>query len=166
MSASVIWLLLGAAFMLTELVSPLCVMLFFGLGCWAAALAASLDAGFGPSLAVFSVVSVGSLLGLRRSLMHVFAGRRRETDPEEASDAARPFPYRDKTGQVTRTVGSDAPGEISLGGSFWRAVPAQAGEAPLEPGTWVRVVGHAAGDELLLRVSPLHPAGEPEREKA
>lgn len=152
MSASTLWVVAGAVFMLTELFSPLCVMLFFGFGCWAAALASYLGADLTVCLAVFSVASVGSLLGLRKTLLNVFAGRSRHTEPDEASEAARPFPYRDRRGQVTQRITGDNQGEISLGGSFWRAVATHADQQTLEVGTWVRVIGHAPDDELVLRV--------------
>jgi membrane protein implicated in regulation of membrane protease activity len=70
-----VWFLSGIAVMLAELVVPGFVLLFFGLGCWGAAVAAVLAPNaYSIQVLVFLIVSVASLLTLRKVAMRVFVG--------------------------------------------------------------------------------------------
>ena len=70
-----VWFLAGIAVMLLELAVPSFVIIFFGLGCWGGAVVAvfSPDA-YSAQVAAFLVVSVASLLTLRKVAMRVFVG--------------------------------------------------------------------------------------------
>ena len=71
-----VWFLAGIAIMLAELAVPLFVIIFFGLGCWGASVVASFSPNaYSAQVAVFVVVSVTSLMTLRRVAMRVFVGR-------------------------------------------------------------------------------------------
>jgi membrane protein implicated in regulation of membrane protease activity len=67
MAAYLIWFLVGLAFILLELASPLFISIFFGLGCWITALAEGLiGLSFTAQFAVFAVSTVLCLAFLRR----------------------------------------------------------------------------------------------------
>lgn len=70
-----VWFLAGIAIMLAELAVPGFVIIFFGLGCWGAAIAAFFTPGaYSAQVIVFLIVSVASLLTLRKVAMRVFVG--------------------------------------------------------------------------------------------
>lgn len=145
MNAVIVWFVIGAAFMVAELFTPAFIVVFFGVGAWAAALAAALWPGLDHELAAFLVVSVLSLFLLRRRLVATFQGRRADARPNGAA-----FAYAGRQAEVTRAIPAGGEGEIALGGSFWRATSATA----VESGAPVRVLGPVPDDELLLRVEP------------
>lgn len=165
MSAASVWFVLGVAFFLGELFSPVFIMVFFGLGAWAAGCIAALGGGLVPALAGFIFVSTGTLLLLRRVLVRTFKGRSRSASEDgTGGDGSPEFMLDGKLATVTRPITPQTVGEISVGGSFWRAVS----EATLPEGATVRVLGQVKGNELLLRVVP-HEAAEgengPERQR-
>ena len=63
-----IWFVVGVVLFVVELVSPLFVMFFFGLGAWAAGVAALFTDELGVQVLVFGVASILFLLALRRTL--------------------------------------------------------------------------------------------------
>lgn len=147
MSAGVIWFLVGGAFFLSELFSPVFVLFFFGIGAWAAGLATFFTSSLPVALLVFCVVSVATLLALRRGLVRVFTGRSRLAGdaPDESANL-----NKGKLGTISKPIHPPHAGEVSLGGSFWQAVC----HVPVPMGITVRVIGHVVGDELILRVVP------------
>ncbi|MDO9579871.1 MAG: hypothetical protein Q7J06_04815, partial [Bacteroidales bacterium] len=71
-----VWFLAGIAIMLAELAVPGFVIIFFGLGCWGAAVVAVFAPGaYSAQVTVFLIVSVASLMTLRKVAMRVFVGR-------------------------------------------------------------------------------------------
>jgi membrane protein implicated in regulation of membrane protease activity len=74
-STWLVWFLAGIAVMLAELAVPSFVIAFFGLGCWGAAVVAAFapDA-YTAQVAAFLIVSVASLLTLRKVAMRIFVG--------------------------------------------------------------------------------------------
>lgn len=150
MSAPVVWFVLGAALWLAEVFSPIFIMFFFGMGAFAAALATLAGAALSTALGVFAAVSVLSLLLLRRVLVRTFQGNRRVAEQGEGGSSRQ-----GRLGVVTRAIRPGEVGEISLEGSYWRAV---CDEAELSEGVAVEVLGHVPHDELLLRVRA-HAAG-------
>ncbi len=139
---TLMWFLAGTVFVLLELAFPALVVIFFALGAFGAALAAALGVAFKTTLLLFILLSLASLVLLRRRLGTVFGGRSRQAAEVET------HPMTGSRGKVTRALGPDAPGEVSVGGSFWRAVA----DEPLEAGRSVRVLGTASANELVLRV--------------
>lgn len=146
MSAPILWFLAGVVFFLAELFSPLFIMLFFGFGAWAAAIIALFSTNISVALLVFSSVSVGALLLLRRLLVRTFRGGKRLAS-ESVADGSQSI-YIGKIAVVTRSITPETPGEITFGGSYWRAVA----KTPIAEGTTVRVQGNVPGDDLILRV--------------
>ena len=109
MSVAAMWFILGIILLAVELVSPVFVLFFFGLGAWAA-----------------GVTAISS----------------------DAASVGLPNLHAGKMGTVTRPIPANGVGEISVGGSFWRAVSPEA-----QPeGAQVRVLGHIPDDELTLEV--------------
>ncbi len=71
-----VWFLAGIAVMLAELAVPGFVILFFGLGCWGAAVVALFyPNAYSVQVAAFVLVSVASLVTLRKIAVRVFVGR-------------------------------------------------------------------------------------------
>jgi membrane protein implicated in regulation of membrane protease activity len=145
MNAIVVWFIIGAVLMVAELFTPSFIIVFFGVGAWAAALVAAIAPGLEQELAAFLVVSLASLLLLRKRLVNTFQGKEalaRQNAPE--------FPHINRQADVTQAIPAGGEGEISLGGSFWRATSAVA----IEKGGQVRVLAPEPDNELLLRVEP------------
>jgi inner membrane protein len=79
-----VWFLAGIAVMLAELAVPGFIIIFFGLGC----LGASAVAFFSPNsysaqVAIFVIVSVASLMTLRKVAMRIFVGRSEGQETED-----------------------------------------------------------------------------------
>jgi inner membrane protein len=71
-----IWFLTGIAVMLAELAVPGFVIIFFGLGCLGAAVVAAIaPEAYSAQLFAFLIVSLSSLVTLRKVAMHIFVGR-------------------------------------------------------------------------------------------
>jgi len=113
-----VWFLAGIIVMLAELAVPGFVIIFFGLGCWGA----SVMAFFFPNLysaqvAVFVIVSVASLMTLRRVAMRVFVGRSEGQETEDMGNVpvgARITLNQDlEGGQV---------GRVRFRGTMWDAI--------------------------------------------
>lgn len=76
-----IWFLAGIAVILAELAIPGFVIVFFGLGCLGAAVMAAIVPGaYSSQLAVFLIVSLTSLVTLRKMAMRIFVGRSEESE--------------------------------------------------------------------------------------
>jgi membrane protein implicated in regulation of membrane protease activity len=150
MTASVLWFLLGVAFLGIEVLSMTLVLIFFAAGAWAAAGAAWCGANFVWQIAVFMLCSLLTLCFLRRRLRTVFSGQTRAAAPEGG------HPLADRQGTVSKAIRPGVVGEICVGGSFWRAVA----DSPIHEETPVRVLGCVAGDELVLRVARAEKTSE------
>ena len=138
-----LWFFLGTALLLAELLTPALVLLFFGLGAWAAALAALAGLDFSGQLVVFMAV-------LRKRLRRVFGGRAKDGDAPHDDEGPAPHPLTGTRGLVSKALQSGFEGEVSAGGSFWRAVST----TPLEKGAPVVVLGAQPGNGLVLCVAP------------
>ncbi len=84
LSPWLVWFLAGIAVMLAELAVPGFVILFFGLGCWgAAAIAVFAPEAYSAQVVVFIIVSIASLMTLRKVAMRVFVGRSEGPETED-----------------------------------------------------------------------------------
>ncbi len=133
MPPAIFWLVMGMVLLITEVVTPGFVIFFFGL----AAVIVGLLIWFIPSLPwtwqliLFAILSVSSLLTVRRSLRRMFDGRR--------SNGAQGI---DDTclGRHVAVIEAIAPpreGKVEMNGTSWTAVAAE----PLEAGATAEVVG-------------------------
>jgi membrane protein implicated in regulation of membrane protease activity len=113
-----IWFLAGIVVMLAELVVPGFVLLFFGLGCWGAAVAAFFAPGaYSIQVLVFLFVSVASLLTLRKVAMRVFVGDSEGVETDDLGNV--PVGARitlDQDLEAGRT------GRVRFRGTLWDAV--------------------------------------------
>lgn len=151
MSAPLLWFLLGLAFLLVELAAPTLVLIFFSAGAWVTACAALLGLPPAWQLVLFILVSLLTLLVLRRHLRAVFGGRaHRAADADAQGGHAPGHPLTGRVGLVSKALRPGEVGEVSIDGSFWRAVA----DEEIHAGRAVRVLGTRPDDALLLRVAP------------
>ena len=150
MSLSLIWLLFGVAFLFAEIVTPVFVLFFLGIGAWAAALAALAGFAMNLQISVFIVVSILALLVLRRKLRAILSGREHTVGDQGGSDTP-PHPLTGRQGVVSKAIAPTSWGEVEIDGSFWRAKASE----PLALGTAIRVLGSSAEDALILHVARL-----------
>ncbi len=143
MSAVIIWVVIGTVLLLAEIFSPTFIMMFFGIGAFGAALAALIRPSIPLELAAFAFVSVASLFILRSRLLKTFRGAK----ADNTRNGVR-FPHAGRLAEATTDIQPGAEGEISLGGSFWRAKS----DVVVRKGEMVRVLYPDRDDELLLMV--------------
>ncbi len=155
MSMTILWVVVGVLCAVVEIAMPHMVLIFFSLGGWAAAAAAAFGLALEWQIGIFIALSILSLLLLRRHVKGIFSGRAKAGEDEGA------HPMTGRTGIVSRALTPFAPGEITIGGSFWRA----ASSKPIDHGERVRVLGALPDDALTLHVEPLRPEdAAPEKE--
>jgi membrane protein implicated in regulation of membrane protease activity len=141
-TADWIWLYIGAALMILELISPGFVVFFFGL---AAATTGVLAMFMGDAFTMmwqvltFAGLSIVYLVFLRRVVKKVFSG----TVETSASNFEDDFPG--KIAVVTEDINTPLSGRVMLGDSEWTAVA----DTSIEKGVNVRVV---VRDNLTLKV--------------
>ena len=150
MSATVLWVIGGVLCALVELAAPLMVVIFFAFGALAAAVAAWLGHGLDWQIGSFIAVSILSLALLRRHAKVFFSGRAKRGEDEGA------HPMVGRSGVVSKIITPVEPGEVDIGGSFWRATSVR----PVDCGVQVRVLGTLPDDALTLYVEPLRPDGD------
>jgi len=150
MSVTVLWVIGGVLCALLEMAIPLMVLIFFAFGAWVAAAAAGL--GYGPDWQIgsFIAVSILSLVLLRKHAKTFFSGRAR------SGEDAGAHPMLGRSGVVSKMITPFEPGEVHIGGSFWRATACR----PLDCGEQVRVLSALPDDALTLYVESLRPAGD------
>ena len=146
-SPALIWFLVGAAFLVSELMVPGFILVFFGAGSWITALITwQLDVGITSQIAIFIISSLVLLFALRKIGLKTFQGESRENTDENMHDVKI-----GKTAVVTQAITPHAPGEIKVMGSFWRA----AADTEIEAGTSVVVESQDSEDGLTFRVKQL-----------
>ncbi|MBW2195547.1 MAG: NfeD family protein [Deltaproteobacteria bacterium] len=146
-SPSLIWFLVGVAFLIAELTMPAFILIFFTVGCWVAAIVVWLfDIELTSQILIFLVASLILLLTLRKYSLKIFKGK----TPGDIDDH-----YTDskigKTAIVTKTITPNVPGEIKVMGSFWRAVA----EMEIEEGQSVLIESQESEDGLTFKVKPV-----------
>lgn len=161
MSSSLIWFVLGVVFFVAELMTPAMVLLFFGVGAWAAAVLALLDFRADGQIIAFISVTLITLLALRRRLRTVFGGKSLSNNENPADPSPAQHPLAGQRGTVSRGIVPGSPGEVSVGGSFWRAMAA----TPLAPGRDVVVLGADPHNTLLLMVAAADQENSPAPDK-
>jgi membrane protein implicated in regulation of membrane protease activity len=141
----ILWVVLGVVLIIAEVFTPGFVLLWFGVGALAAALASMLGAGLAFQFLVFLVIST-ALTALSRTIFVNYFTRDGEHDGLKSGAAGLP-------GQigtvVTSSRGALDEGAVKVFGSIWTAYPAE-GEPPLEAGDRV-VVEHLKGASIYVR---------------
>jgi len=137
-----IWLGVGVAFIVAELMVPGFIIVFFGVGAFIAGATAFFGSTIQMQLVVFGVSSLAMIILLRKTMAETFAGQSAAED-EEDSDSA--------IGQVAEVVEAIAPphdGRIKFQGSFWSARCTE----PVEVGAMVRIVKRGDNDVNTFQV--------------
>ena len=141
----ILWTILGVALVIAEVFTAGFVLLWFGVGALAAALAAFLGAGVAAQFVVFIAVSA-VLTALSRTIFtNYFSGR---DEPGGLRTGAASLPGQVGT-VVTSSRGALDEGAVKVYGSVWTAYPAE-GEPPLEAGDRV-VVERLQGASIYVR---------------
>lgn len=146
-NAELLWFLVGLVLLLSELMLPGFVIIFFGIGAWiTAALAAfGLLPGFNAQLLVFLVSSILALVLFRKRGKKYFEGRvTGEVKPGDTFDEIR--------GQRAVTITALTPnrpgGQVEFHGTPWSAES----DVPIGPGQTVEIIEQKS---LVLRVKPV-----------
>jgi len=141
----ILWTILGVMLVIAEVFTPGFVLLWFGVGAMAAALASFLGAGFAAQFVIFIALS-SALTALSRTIFVNYFTRPDEPDGLKVGAAKLP-------GQVGTVVSSSQgalnEGAVKVFGSVWTAYPAE-GEPPLEAGDRV-VVERLQGASIYVR---------------
>jgi len=120
LSPTLIWFLIGLAFVLSEFFIPGLVVVFFGIGAWVTAVtcAIGLTKGLAPQLGVFLVASLGTLALLRAWLKGAFRGhvpkKQNLSEPMEDIVGADAVVVKD-------IVPGKLDGQVRFRGSVWKA---------------------------------------------
>jgi len=147
LSSSLIWFLVGVAFLIAEAALPGFIVIFFAAGCWIVALVTWLfDIGLTIQILVFIVSSLTLLFTLRKYSLKIFKGNTREPIDDHYTDSTI-----GKTAIVTKRITPNIPGEIKVMGSFWRAIS----EVEIEEGQSVRIESQESEGSLTFRVKPV-----------
>ncbi|WP_020659461.1 NfeD family protein [Amycolatopsis benzoatilytica] len=131
MAAALIWLILGIALMIAEVISGDFVLIMLGLGALLGAGAEALTGNIVIDVAVFAISSVGLLVLARPALK-----RRLISGPAVATGTDALVGTR---AVVVSTVDYDA-GQVKIGGEVWSARSVHEHQPPIAPGTSVTVV--------------------------
>ncbi|MCA1613650.1 MAG: NfeD family protein [Acidobacteria bacterium] len=132
--AWILWMLLGLALIVAEIFTAGFVLLWFGIGALAAALASMVGFGYPLQFLVFFFVSTGLTAASRTIFSKYFV---REKDGDGRKFGADSLPGQTGT-VVTSSSGAMQEGAVKVFGSTWTAYPAE-GEGPLEAGERVTI---------------------------
>ncbi len=139
-----IWFLVGLVLLMAEFTAPGLVIFFFGVGAWVTALVCFLaPIGLNTQLILFLVVSVVSLLALRKWLKGIFYGhiKGQQELTQELSE------FIGERALVTEKISPHEPGKVELHGTEWSA----SADQDIAEGTAVQVI---ANNNLMLTVKP------------
>jgi membrane protein implicated in regulation of membrane protease activity len=141
----ILWVVLGVVLIIAEVFTPGFVLLWFGVGALAAALASMLGAGLGLQFLTFILISTALTALSRTIFVNYFT---REGEPEGLKSGAAGMPGQVGT-VVTSSRGALDEGAVKVFGSVWTAYPVE-GEPPLEAGDRV-VVERLKGASIYVR---------------
>lgn len=147
LSPSLIWFLVGVAFLIAELIMPAFILIFFAAGCWIAAVVVWIfDIELTKQILVFLVSSLILLFTLRKYSLKIFRGKTQDEIDDHYSDSKI-----GKTAIVTKKITPNVPGEIKVMGSFWRATANE----EIEEGRSVLIEQKESEDGLTFKVKPV-----------
>ncbi len=142
----ILWTVLGVILVIAEVFTAGFVLLWFGVGALAAALAGIVGLGLPIQFLVFCAVSVGLTLASRTIFSRYFVRTEEEGGSLKTGEDALPG----KVGTVvSSSQGALNEGAVKVFGSVWTAYPAE-GEPPLEAGDRV-VVESLRGASIYVR---------------
>ncbi len=147
LSPSLIWFLVGVAFLIAEMMMPAFILIFFTAGCWIVALVVWLfDITLTNQLLIFLAASLILLFTLRKYSLKIFKGKTREEIDDRYADSKI-----GKAAIVTKKITPNVPGEIKVMGSFWRATA----DEEIKEGTSVLIETKESEDGLTFKVKPV-----------
>ncbi|HYH86659.1 MAG TPA: NfeD family protein [Pyrinomonadaceae bacterium] len=141
----ILWTILGVLLIIAEVFTPGFVLLWFGIGALAAALASFLGVGLALQFVIFILISTALTALSRTIFVNYFT---REGEPEGLRVGAAKLPGQVGT-VVISSQGALDEGAVKVFGSTWTAYPAE-GEPPLEAGDRV-VVERLQGASIYVR---------------
>ena len=146
-SLYLVWFLIGAAFLIAEMMVPGFILVFFAGGSWIVAATVFFldDLNLTTQVVIFIVSSLTLLFSLRRYGLETFKGKSKGGIDDEFSQVGQ-------KAQVTKAIPIDGLGEIQLGGTFWRATA----EVLIEQDQLVIVTGVDPGNGLIMQVKPIN----------
>lgn len=131
----IVWTVLGVILIVAEVFTPGFVLLWFGIGALAAALAGLVGISSLPlQFLIFALVSITLTAASRTIFVNYFSREREGSDLKMGVDA---LPGKVGT-VVSSSKGALHEGAVKVYGSTWTAYPAE-GEEPLEAGERVTV---------------------------
>ncbi|HEX8131286.1 MAG TPA: NfeD family protein [Pyrinomonadaceae bacterium] len=151
----ILWVLLGVILIVAEIFTTGFVLLWFGAGALAAALAALAGAGYPFQFFIFFVVSI-ALTAASRTIFTKYLLR--DAGEGGYKSGAESLPGQVGT-VVTSSQGALSEGAVKVYGSTWTAYPAE-GEEPLEAGARV-IVESVRGASIYVRRAPSQPDWRP-----
>ncbi len=147
LSSSLIWFLIGVAFLIAELALSGFFLLFFTAGCWIVALVTWLfEIELTSQIFIFIASSLTLLFTLRKYSLKIFKGKTRDSIDDHYTDSKI-----GKAAIVTKTITPNMSGEIKAMGSFWRAIA----EVEIEEGQSVLIQSQESEDGLTFKVKPV-----------
>ncbi|MCR6482338.1 NfeD family protein [Amycolatopsis sp. OK19-0408] len=144
MAWAVVWLIVGIALMIAEVLSGDFVLIMLGVGALFGAGADVLTGNIFIDVAVFAVASVGMLVLVRPALKRRFLAGTGHRTGIEALIGARAV--------VVSTVDFEA-GQVKLAGDVWSARSLSEHHEPIKPGTSVTVV-EISGATAVVSAEP------------
>lgn len=142
----IVWTILGVVLIVAEVFTPGFVLLWFGVGALAAALAGLIGITSLPlQFLIFALVSVALTAASRTIFVNYFSRERTGSDLKTGVDA---LPGKVGT-VVSSSQGALNEGAVKVYGSTWTAFPAE-GEEPLEAGERV-TVERVQGSSIYVR---------------
>ena len=113
-----VWFLAGIVVILAELAVPGFIIIFFGLGCWGAAVVAFFfPSSYSAQVTAFLIVSVASLITLRKVAMQIFVGRSESIGTDDLGN----IPIGSRI-TLDHDLEAGRVGRVSFRGTMWDAV--------------------------------------------
>jgi membrane protein implicated in regulation of membrane protease activity len=143
-----VWFLAGIAIMLAELAVPGFVIIFFGLGCLGAAIVAAIapDA-YTAQLIAFLIVSLTSLVTLRKIAMRIFVGRSEVSGNNETGNVSVGTRIK-----IDQDIEPGQEARVRYRGTMWTAVS----EDRLPAGSEAEIVGVDKINRSCLKLKMAH----------
>ena len=138
-----LWFIFGLILILSEFAMPGIILIFLGLGAWIAAFTSWME--WTPTLTsqmtVFTLVSLISLIGLRRLFTEWFMGLSQSGDARDAEEE-----FAGKEVKVLSPISAGSDGKVEFKGASWNA----RAENSLEPGN-IAIIIQRTGLVLTVR---------------
>ena len=112
------WFLVGLVLFVLELIVPGFVIFFFGFGAWVTALICLIaHPGTNLQIIIFAVISVLSLIALRRMIQNKFFSNKRDADGVDTVEDE----FTGKEGTALIDFGPGRKGKVEFKGTNWSA---------------------------------------------